>query len=58
MATERLGFTNREDRNAKVQELRTAGMKHIHKYTTHEGNTPQIIYVVAWEEPVLTVKNG
>lgn len=55
MATEKLGFTNREDRDAKIRQLRAAGLRHINKYTTHEGKDPRIIYVLTWDEPPVTV---
>lgn len=54
MATEKLGFTNREDRDAKVRALKTEGRKHVNKYSTHDGNNPQILYVVTWEELLST----
>lgn len=55
MATEKLGFTDREAREAKIRELKAESRKHIHKYSTHEGNEPRILYVVAWDEPSITV---
>lgn len=55
MATEKLGFTDREAREAKIRELRAEGRKGIAKYSTHEGNDPRILYVVTWDEPQVTV---
>jgi ribosomal protein L25 (general stress protein Ctc) len=54
MATEKLGFTDRDQRNDKARQLRTEGKKHIICYSTHENNSPQILYVVTWDEPVET----
>jgi hypothetical protein len=51
MPTEKIGYTTREDRDAQIQKLKAAGRKHVNKYTTHEGNDPQILYVVTWQEP-------
>jgi hypothetical protein len=67
MATERLGFTDREMRDAEYWRLKEAGIKGINRYTTHsdlpetgetipdkwKGWSSSIIYVVAW--PVETL---
>ena len=55
MALEKLGYLHREDRDAKVRQLRLEGRRHIAQYSTHEGNDPKIIYVVVWDEPSQTV---
>ena len=57
--TETLGYTNREMRDDKWRELKAAGEKGVCRHTTHEGNSPQIIYVVTWSTPKpVTVAEG
>lgn len=54
MATNALGFTERERRDSEYQRLKAEGKKGVGKYTTHEGNSPQIIYVVSYVEESAT----
>ena len=57
--TQRANYTDKEARDAHISRLKEAGMKHVNKFTTHEGNDPKIIYVVTWAEPApLTVTEG
>ena len=48
---ETLGFTTREMRDEQYRRLKAEGQKGVCKFSTHEGNDPQIIYVVAWSMP-------
>ena len=57
--TETLGYTNREMRDDKWREVKAAGEKGVCRHSTHEGNNPQIIYVVTWSTPKpVTVAEG
>lgn len=53
MATEQLGYTDKDERNEKARKLKAEGKRHVNKYSTHEGR--KIIYVVTWGEPSQTV---
>lgn len=56
LETQRANFTDRAARDEKYRNLKTLGMRHVTKFTTHDGNNPAIIYVVTWAEPApLTV---
>ena len=59
MATEQIGFTTREMRDIEYAALKSEGHKGVCRHTTHEGNSPQIIYVVTWSTPKpVTVTEG
>lgn len=53
MATETLGFHNREQRDELYNTWKSEGVKGITRYTTHDGNNPQIIWVVT--RPIETI---
>ena len=55
MATEILGFTTKETRDEQYRQWTEDGSQGVVKYTTHEGNNPAIIWVVARTEPIATV---
>jgi hypothetical protein len=55
MSLQWLGYTDKESRNEKAQSLKDEGKRHVVKYSTHEGNSRTITWVVCWDEPQLTV---
>ena len=55
---ETLGFTTREMRDEQYRRLKDEGKKGVCRYTTHQGNDPAIVWVVAWTEKSLTTVSG
>lgn len=51
MPTETLGFSTKEMRDEQYRRWKDEGNKGVVKYTTHTGNDPAIIWVVARTEP-------
>lgn len=51
MPTETLGFNSREMRDEQYRRWKAEGSRGCVKYTTHTGNDPAIIWVVARTEP-------
>ena len=54
MATETLGFTDKHMRDDQYTKWKNEGSKGLVKYTSHQGNEPAIIWVVARTEPIET----
>jgi len=51
MATESLGFTERAARDYQYEKWKQEGSKGLARTTDHQGNDPQIIWVVSRTEP-------
>jgi hypothetical protein len=51
MATETLGFNDRDMRDTQYRRWKAEGSFGLARYSTHQGNDPQIIYVVSRAEP-------
>lgn len=58
MSLEWLGYTDKESRDSKAQSLKAEGKHHVVRYTTHEGNSPAILWVVCWDEPKVAVEDA
>jgi hypothetical protein len=43
-----LGFTDKTARDEEWTKMRATGMRGVVRYTTHDQNHPQIIYVLAY----------
>ena len=48
-----LGFTTKVERDAEYDKMKATGARGIVRYTTHDQNHPQIVYVLA--HPVVSV---
>ena len=42
-----LGFTSKAERDAEWAKMKAAGERGVVRYTTHDRNHPQIVYVLA-----------
>jgi hypothetical protein len=43
-----LGFTDKQTRDEEWAKMKAAGTRGVVRYTTHDQNHPQIIYVLAY----------
>ena len=55
MATEVVGFLDKELRDEQARKWKAEGSEGISTHSTHEGNDPKIVWVVTRREPDLPV---
>lgn len=51
MATKRVSYTTREARDADYEQAKIFGIKGVTRYTTHVGNNPNVVYILATPVP-------